>query len=178
MSPTRPHAIGRQSLAVLSFVTVLFGCACDVRRSSDSVGAPVTSNNPFGAMAVGGPEVWMIDGKPFQIRATYLIVVNGRLQFTVDYLCAEGCPEFVGMSDEKAFSVAYPIMKHVVTHGLYARTTVQKFGGEPLKTELIGVAITQQTGGGKERGYRVARTVEQIRAAIQAKGPGTQDARP
>ncbi len=106
------------------------------------------------------------------------MVVNGHLQFTVDYMCAERCPEFVGMSDDKAFAVAYPIMKHAVTHDLYARTKVQEIGGEPPKTELIGVAITERGDAGKEKGYRVARTLEQVRAAIQAGGPGAQDAHP
>jgi hypothetical protein len=129
-------------------------------------------------MAIRGPEVWTIDGKPFQIRATYFMVVNGHLQFTVEYMCAERCPEFVGMSDDKAFAVAYPIMKHVVTQDLAARTKVQEIGGESLKTELIGVAITRQADDGKEKGYRVARTLEQVRAAIQGGGPGAQDARP
>jgi hypothetical protein len=128
-------------------------------------------------MAVTGPEVWTIDGKPFQIRATYFLVLNGRLQFTVDYLCAERCPEFAGLSDDKAFAVAYPVMKYAVTHGLHERTKVQEVGAGPLKTELIGVAITRQTGSVREMGYRVARTLDQVRTAIQAGGPKVQ-ARP
>ncbi len=180
MSPAPSHrSLLKFALAALAGLGMLPGCRCDVRRSGDglSVGSPVTSSTGFGVMAVAGPEVWMIDGKPFQIRATYFVTVNGRLQFTADYVCAERCPDFAGMTDEMAFAVAYPIMKHAVTNGLYARTKVQT-GGKPINPELIGVAITQQADAGRERGYRVARTMEQVRAAIQSGGPGTPGARP
>jgi hypothetical protein len=181
MSPTRrDRPLRKLTLVLLGLLAVLPACRCNVRRSSDgiSVGGPATSSGGFGVMAAGGPEVWTVDGKPFQIRATYFVVVNGRLQFTADYMCAQRCPEFVGMTEEKAFAVAYPVMKHAVTHDLFERARIQKVGSEPLKTELIGVAITQQAGDGKENGYRVSRTLDQVRAAIQASGPAGQDVRP
>jgi len=128
-------------------------------------------------MAAKGPEIWTIDGKPFEIRANYFVVVGGRLQFTVDYLCADRCPEFAGLSEDAAFAVAFPVMKYAVDNGLYSRTTVRS-GTEPMKTELIGVAITQQVNG-REGGYRVARTLEQVRETIRAGGPeATPRARP
>lgn len=178
VSPTPRHR-SLLALTVMALLAILPACPCDVRRSSDrpSVTPPVTSSTGFGVMAMGGPEVWNIDGRSFHIRATYFVIVNGRLQFTADYICGKRCPNVVGMSDDQAFAVAYPIMKHAVTTSVYTRTKVQ-VGGKSLNTELIGVAITRQTESGKESGYRVARTVEQVRAAIQAGGPGAQDAGP
>ncbi|HEY6783566.1 MAG TPA: hypothetical protein VI159_01370 [Gemmatimonadales bacterium] len=122
-------------------------------------------------MAANGPETWTIDGKPFQIRATYFMVVGGRLQFTIDYLCADRCPEFAGLSDEGAFAAALPVMRYAVEHSLHSRTEVRRSGSELMKPELIGVAITQQVDG-RDRGYRVARTLEQVRAAMEARGFG------
>lgn len=147
-------------------------CRCQVQGANADAppGAPATSSSGFGVMALKGPEVWTIDGTPFQVRATYFVVVGERLQFTVDYLCADRCPEFAGLSEEAAFAAAFPIMKYAVENGLYLRTQVRS-GTEPMKPELIGVALTQQVDG-RERGYRVARTLEQVRAAIKSGGPG------
>jgi len=94
MSPASRPSSRSLVPAVVAFLAILPACRCDVRSGGDGVsaGAPVTSSPGAGAMAVTGPEVWTIDGKPFQIRATYFLVLNGRLQFTVDYLCAERCP--------------------------------------------------------------------------------------
>ena len=180
MSPTRRPIPRNRTAAVLALLAFLPACLCGVRTGSGSlsVGAPVTSSPGSGAMAALGPEVWTIEGRPFQIRASYFLVLNGRLQYTADYLCSDHCPELDGLSDDQAFAIAYPVMKHAVTHGLHERIKVQEIEGEPLKTELIGVAITQQTSGGRERGFRVARTLDQLRAAIQAGGPKTKGARP
>ena len=157
---------GYSALAVLALVTVP-ACRCDAQTSGGraSLGAPATSSQGFGVMAAKGPEVWTIDGKSFQIRATYFVVVQGRLQFTVDYLCGDRCPEFTGLSDEVAFATAFPVMKYAVENNLPSRTEVRS-GSDPMKPELIGVAITQQVGGGREKGYRVARTIDQVRAAM------------
>lgn len=178
MGPPQGQFRRNIALAALALLAAP-SCRCDTRDSNSrvSAGPPVTSSQGFGVMAANGPEVWTIDGKPFQIRGTYFVVVGGRLQFTVDYLCADRCPELAGLSEDAAFAVAFPVMKYAVDNGLYSRTTVRS-GTEPMKTELIGVAITQQVDG-RERGYRVARTLEQVREAIRAGGPeATPRARP
>ena len=145
----------------------LSSCRCGASTDGISVGAPApTSSGGFGVMARGGPEVWTIDGKPFSIRSTYYVTVHGRLQYTADYLCGQSCPDFNGMSEDQAFAVALPPMKHIVTNGLYRRATFSK-DGQPVLPELIGVAITTQEPSGREFGYRVSRTIDQVRAAIQ-----------
>ena len=101
MGPPRwPEICRYGALALLIFVSVP-ACRCEAQPSGGRAagGAPVTSSQGFGVMALKGPEVWTIDGKPFQIRATYFVVVEGRLQFTIDYLCGDRCPEFVGLSE-------------------------------------------------------------------------------
>src|SRR5512133_1453684 len=177
--PRRRGTCWYSALAVLAFVTVP-ACRCDAQVAGGRApgGAPATSSQGFGVMAAKGPEVWTIDGKPFQIRATYFVVVQGRLQFTVDYLCGDRCPEFAGLTDEAAFATAFPVMKYVVENNLPSRTEVRS-GSEPMKPELIGVAITQQANLGRGKGYRVARTIDQVRSAMQAGGPGpARSARP
>lgn len=171
----RSGASLRAWAAALGVLIAGGACRCTDRVSFEPqrpTRSPVTSSPGFNPILLKGPEVWTIDGRNVHIRATYFLVVKGRLQFTVDYLCEEECHRVpLECADARIRSVAYSVMNHVLANRIHERGQVQELAGKRLDVEVIGVAITQQLEG-RERGCRVSGTLDEIR------GVGTSASKP
>lgn len=153
------------SAATLLLAAAVDACRCGAGPSNTSERPTPTSSLGFSPILAEGPAVWVIDGQDFEIRATYFLILKGRLQFTVEYNCEDECaPVGDDWSDATALAIACPLMRHVVAHRLYERGEVRALGGRRLATELIGVALMHRFAG-VERSFRVSRTVAEISAA-------------
>jgi hypothetical protein len=113
-------------------------------------------------LAPTGPETWTVDGRAYAVRSTYFLNFPDGLQYTIEYLC-DDCSVLEGITDERAFQAAYPLMRHAYSQGLYRRLEMKDLHGRARPVKFIGVAITKQEGV-SQRGYRVRRSVEQIGA--------------
>jgi hypothetical protein len=119
-----------------------------------------------------GPETWTIGGRQYGIRSTYFLNESESLRFVVEYACSDRCPNFDDLSEQGALAVAYPVMAYTMSHRLYERTKVMNILGKPLETRTIGVVIVEEARSGRERGYRIERSLEQLRARPEeATGP-------
>jgi hypothetical protein len=146
--------IGLMTLGVLAKLT------CHVNVGQGSGGGP------YLPIAQGGPEQWNVDGKTYRIKSTaYIHMPNKALQYTIEWLCDDCTQALEGITDDKAFDLAFPLMKHAYEKGLYRRSQIRKVGAGEEVPSLIGVAITQQDGI-RESGYRVSRSLVQIAARL------------
>ncbi len=156
-------------LSILAIVFFSLNAGTSIARTALEIAGIKKVENPgmtaagFAPMATMGKEIWDINGKKYQIRATYYLNVQNDLQYTIEY----EYPEARSINNEnQALEVAMPLIKYAYTSGKYKRTTFHKFG-KKQETDRIGVAIFVQQGN-STRGYRTALTLDQIKTEIQS----------
>jgi len=112
----------------------------------------------------------VVDGKTWDIAATYYLRLPQGLQFTIEYPYRfNGAAE--RMNDEGALAIVFPLMKHAYTKGLYRRGAILKVGEGRLTPSRIGVTLFEKVNG-NVHGYRVGLSLAQIRERIaQATAP-------
>lgn len=110
-------------------------------------------------IALQGPTSWSIDGKQYQISATYYLALPEGLQYWIDY----ELPPSVAFPHEResALAIALPLMQYAVHSGLYKRTEVTKIGSGSVAPSRVGVALLRQEGI-RIRRYGVALSVDEI----------------
>jgi len=118
-----------------------------------------------GPMAASGPETWTIDGKTYQVAATYYLGLPEGLQYTIEipWKFEKASP----MNDDVALAIALPLMQHAFKNDRYKRMQFAKAGEGQVEANRIGVALVEQDGQ-RSHGYRVALSVPEIRSRIEA----------
>ena len=117
-------------------------------------------------MAWSGQETWDINGRAYEIRATYYLGLPAGLQYTIEYPYAGADAIF---NDAEALKVAWPVIRHAYEAGLYKRAKIIDKGGRSVPRTRIGVTLLKE-GGGMTKGYRVGLSLEEIRRRSEASG--------
>jgi len=149
-------AIGGAGLVVHAVMAIGFP------RSSTLAPPGAGGNAPLSRT---GPEQWQIDGKTYDIGATYVLRFSEGLQYTIEHPCVfPNGPST--MTKDEALAVAFPLMRHAYEKGLHRRVTVRKLGEGEVEMSWIGVVLFEHRG--TERvGYRVSLGLDEIRDRIQ-----------
>lgn len=144
----------------------------------------MTQTSSHSQFAVSGPTVWTIGGKQYEIESTYLIVLKEGVQFTINYLCPADLDPH-GLSREQATEEALPLMIYAYDNGLYQSTKVTQLGRDSklMPVSRIGVALIRKKVAGSEGGaslgqsggYRVALTLDEIRARKETAGASARN---
>jgi len=133
-------------------LSTLLACRCESSPGAGGGAAP---------MARGGATTWNIDGKDYAVQDTYFLVLPEGLQFTIEYEVPPGIDP-TQLTDEQAYEVAFPLMKHAYDERLYQRTAVNRVGSGKQDVRRIGVALFVRGMAGSSRGHRVVRSLEDI----------------
>ena len=118
----------------------------------------------FHPLAQSGPEEWVVDGKTCKIASTYFLQLPEGFQFTINYPYPISQAN-ANIDDTRALAIAFPLIKHAYTNGLYRRTTVAKIGEGAIVPSRIGVVLYEQVGE-NTHGRRVGLTLDQIKKRI------------
>jgi hypothetical protein len=124
---------------------------------------PPPQSAPFQAIAVKGPEGWIINGKKWKINYTYYIAFKDKsLQYTIDFPCKiKGNKK---ITQEKALQAVFPLIEYAYRNQLYNRTLI-KSNGKTVPVSLIGVCLLEKRGI-MVSGFRVNMTLADIRKRI------------
>lgn len=141
----------RQLVALLAFVTL--GASC--RRES----APASHTSL--PIARSGPRVLAFRGNVYNVISTYYLALPEGLQYTMEYEVPASIDVF-GISDERAYEVAYPLMRGAIDQGWPKRTDIHRIGGSTPSLSRIGVVL--YSNGSRSRGTRVARDIQVVEA--------------
>jgi hypothetical protein len=144
-------AVNVWAAAALVLATLL-ACRCESSPGAGGGHAP---------LARGGATIWNIDGKDYAIQDTYFLALPEGLQFTIEYEVPPGVDP-TRMSDQQAYDFAFPLMKYAYDQRLYQRTAVNRVGSGKQDVRRIGVGLFVRGMAGSSRGYRVARSLEDI----------------
>jgi hypothetical protein len=85
--------------------------------------------------------------------------------YTLDYAVAE--TTLNGITEERACSVASPIVLHAASAHLYDRQVIRNSKGEPMPVGKIGVSLFSARGV-HTKGLRVSRTLAQLKVIASA----------
>lgn len=137
-------------------------------------GAPIGSGHTAGhtPMAVQGPEIWTVDGKPTTVAATYYLALPEGLQYTIDYQLPAAVA--IPRDDASALPIAFPLMRHAYETGIYKRTSISKAGSGHLDPSRIGVALYHLEGA-RRHGYATALAISDLKQRIAASGEPAPD---
>ena len=113
-----------------------------------------------GPMVLSGPEKWTIDGRPYEISASYYLALPEGLQYTIEYPLPDGEVLKTPLTDESATLIAFPIMKHAFENNFYKRGHVAQFGKGPMTVSRIGVVLYPKHD--KGMGFRTAMSFEEL----------------
>lgn len=119
-------------------------------------------------MAPSGALTWTIEGKETRVTNTYYLTLPEGLQYTMEYE-ALGEAEPTSITDQKAFEIAFPLIRYAFEHQLHERTKINKLGSGVVPVSRIGVVLFARADSGT-RGYRVGRSLDEIRTRI-SQGP-------
>lgn len=140
--------------AALAIASLGTGCRCET--SSHTGGhAP---------MAKAGPESWLIHGTQYRVAATYYLALPEGMQYTIEYE-VPNAKQLDGMTEAAAYEMAFPLMRYAHEHDSYKRTSIEQLGKGMRQVSRIGVSLFAHAAGGT-RGYRVTRSLSEIRARI------------
>jgi hypothetical protein len=144
-------------LAVIALVAwaPLLGSACRCEPTPDA--GPKTSL----PIAASGPQVLAFRGNVYNIITTYYVASPDSIQFTIEYEVPSSI-DVIGISDERAYEVAYPLMRGAVEHGWQKRMEIKRIAGATPPVSRIGVVL--YSNGSRSRGTRVARDIKTIEA--------------
>jgi len=136
--------------AVIPALLLGAGCRCE-RRGGESTGSlPI---------AVSGPQVLAFRGNVYNIITTYYIAFPEGLQYTLEYEVPASI-DVLSISDQRAYEIAYPLMRGALEQGWHKRTSVRKIGGTTPSVSRIGVVL--YSNGSRSRGNRVARDIKTV----------------
>jgi hypothetical protein len=110
-----------------------------------------------------GAEQWIIEGRSYNIKSSYFLVLPEGVQYTVTYQLP---PAQVGVEDEQAELLAFPIMVHIVENELHLRTWIGTLDGK-INPERIGITFLYSQGQGAT-GYRYGLSIGEIKKRIAA----------
>ena len=131
-------------------------CACDPTPD-----LPATGSQPIAAT---GPQVLAFDGNVYNIIATYYVAFPDRVQFTMEYEVPASI-DVIAVSDERAYHIAYPLMRGAIGQGWQKRTRITRIGGSTPPVSHVGVVL--YSNGSRSRGRRVARDIKTIEHGFQ-----------
>ena len=133
------------------------GCRCQTSAFSGGPAPP---------MAKAGPESWDVEGVKYQVAATHYLALPEGLQYTIEYEVPDA-KVLEGMTDAKGHDMAFPLMRYAYDHRSYERAKIEQLGGGTRQVSRIGVSLFTQSGI-HTQGYRVASSLEEIRAQIKS----------
>jgi hypothetical protein len=145
--------VKRHALIALLAVASLLGTGC--RRE------PAPAGKSSLPIAVSGPEVLAFRGNVYNIVTTYYLAFPEGLQYTMEYEVPASI-DVLGISDERAYEIAYPLMRGAIDQGWPNRTKVKRIGGATPTVSRIGVVMYSH--GSRSRGTRVARDIKVVEA--------------
>jgi hypothetical protein len=138
--------------ALTLVVSTLPACRCE------SVPDPAEGH---ASMDRGGATTWNIGGRDYAIQDTYFLVLPEGLQFTIEYEVPPGVDP-TQLTEEQAYEIAFPLMKHAYEKRLYERTAANRVGSGRQDVGRIQVGLFVRGMAGSSRGYRVSRSLEDI----------------
>lgn len=123
------------------------------------------NSSPPVATDLSGPEQWSVDGKQYQINRTYLLPVDGTLQYTIEHPRAFGVLES-NMTRTRVLDIVFPLVEHAYTNDLHKHMSVHKLGGGKMAVAQFCVIVGQNFSG-EFKGYRILLSLDEIRARIK-----------
>ena len=138
----------RIAIALFAFVSFV-GPGCRRKATEEGEGA---SGAPI---AASGPQVLAFRGNVYNVITTYFLRFPEGLQFTIEYQVPAGV-DIVGMTDEQAYEVAYPLMRGALDQGWHRRAKVEGID-DPTVSRIGMVLYTDES---RARARRLARDVK------------------
>ena len=117
----------------------------------------------FAPIAATGAERWTIEGRSYNIKSSYFLVLPEGVQYTVTYQLPPA--QLEGLEREQADQLAFPIMVHIVENELHLRTWIKAVAGEEVNPERIGITFLYPQGQGAT-GYRYGLSIAEIEKRI------------
>ena len=124
----------------------------------------ITGTAGFIPIAATGAEQWIIEGRSYNIKSSYFLVLPEGVQYTVTYQLPPA--QLEGLEDEQAELLAFPIMVHIVENELHLRTWIGTLDGK-VNPERIGITFLYSQGQGAT-GYRYGLSIGEIERRIAA----------
>jgi hypothetical protein len=143
----------RRAAIVLLALLPLLGSSC--RKKSATEG---TDGTPI---APSGPQVLAFRGNTYDVIDTYYLRYPEGLHFTIEYQLPYHV-DIVGMTDEQAYEVAYPLMRGALDQGWHQRTKIESGDGATSSVSRIGIALYADAS--RTRARRLVRDVETVKA--------------
>lgn len=126
-----------------------------------------TIGNESIAMAESGPEDWSIGGTVYHLNRTYYLRQGiQQVVYVIEYN-VKNKVDLVGMIDENALRVAFPLMVYAYRSNAYLRTQFRSLRGHETAYTLIGVDLVVD---GHE--YRITQSVGEIVWRLKGGQPG------
>ena len=142
----------RQTVALLALIPLrTLGC----RKKSATEG---TDGTPI---APSGPLELAFRGNAYKVIDTYFLNYPDGLQFTIEYQVPSHV-DIVGMTDEQAYEVAYPLMRGALDQGWHRRTKIQLVEGTTANVSRVGIALYADAS--RTRGRRLVRDILTVEA--------------
>jgi len=142
----------RRTVALLALIPLLaLGC----RKKSATEGIDGTP------IAPSGSQVLAFRGKVYNVIDTYYLRYPEGLQFTIEYQVPSSV-DIVGMTDEQAYEVAYPLMRGALEQGWHRRAKPEELGRPTPAVSRIGIALYADES--HTRGRRLVRDIKTVEA--------------
>lgn len=126
-----------------------------------------TGSAGFEGFGVTPPETWVVDGKAYDIEATYFVIMVEGLQYTIDSTF-EFDEELWGLSTADVLELVFPLIEHAYRNEMYKRVTVRKEGAGQVLPTAIGVVLVERGPDGRvRRGRRVSLGMTAIRQQVE-----------
>lgn len=155
-------------ISILLFaINVCFAVVMTVLMHTGHIKAeqPGMTATGFLPMAKIGKEIWSVGGVDYQIRGTYYLVLDKKLQYTIEF---EHSGATSIRNEDAALELVFPLMEHAYSTKKYKRVKFNGPNGDEFASR-IGVAIFVQDKM-KTQGYRAALSVDEIASRINSEG--------
>ena len=143
----------RPIVALCALIPLLaFSCRRKSAEGEGTDGAPI---------APSGPQVLAFRGNVYKVIDTYYLKYPDGLQFTIEYQ-VPSTVDIVGMSDEQAYEVLYPLMRGALEQGWHKRAKLEPIDGSIPSVSRIGIAAYADDS--RTRGRRLVRDIKTVEA--------------